>query len=185
MDGRPRRLNRQHHDGQQPDPTASTPSRPIPARSDSTHTSRPMHPARHSAHDPTTQVNNNGFPKMAHSAAARAGVTSLTRTLATEWAPAGVRINCVAPGVIFTPSGARCPIMLHRAPSCPIVPNRASSCLTVPRRASSRPSLPHKAHIGLPHRVPSSPVVSHRVSYFLHRKGSRTMAPWATWSCRR
>jgi citronellol/citronellal dehydrogenase len=41
-----------------------------------------------------------GYPSMAHSAAARAGVENLTRTLAVEWARAGVRINAVAPGVI-------------------------------------------------------------------------------------
>ncbi len=41
-----------------------------------------------------------GFPGMAHSAAARAGVESLTKTLAVEWARAGVRINAVAPGII-------------------------------------------------------------------------------------
>eukprot|EP00966_Prymnesium_polylepis_P287975 6651221-Prymnesium_polylepis.1 len=52
-----------------------------------------------------TMVVENGMPKMSHSAAARAGVTNLTRSLATEWAPNGVRINCVAPGVIFTKSG--------------------------------------------------------------------------------
>lgn len=52
-----------------------------------------------------TMVNRNGFPRMAHSGAARAGVTNLTRSLATEWAKAGVRINSVAPGVIYTASG--------------------------------------------------------------------------------
>jgi peroxisomal trans-2-enoyl-CoA reductase len=52
-----------------------------------------------------TMVNRNGFPRMAHSGAARAGVLNLTRSLATEWAAFGVRINCVAPGVIYTPSG--------------------------------------------------------------------------------
>jgi citronellol/citronellal dehydrogenase len=44
--------------------------------------------------------NSRGFPGMAHSAAARAGVENLTRTLAVEWARAGVRINAVAPGLI-------------------------------------------------------------------------------------
>lgn len=42
---------------------------------------------------------------MSHSGAARAGVESLTRTLALEWCTAGVRINCVAPGVIYSESG--------------------------------------------------------------------------------
>ncbi|HEX6384016.1 MAG TPA: SDR family oxidoreductase [Anaerolineae bacterium] len=41
-----------------------------------------------------------GFPGMAHSAAARAGIENLTRTLAVEWARAGVRVNAVAPGLI-------------------------------------------------------------------------------------
>ncbi len=41
-----------------------------------------------------------GFPGMAHSAAARAGIENLTKTLAVEWARAGVRVNAVAPGLI-------------------------------------------------------------------------------------
>lgn len=41
-----------------------------------------------------------GFPGMAHSGAARAGVDNLTKTLAVEWARSGVRINAVAPGLI-------------------------------------------------------------------------------------
>ena len=32
-----------------------------------------------------------------HSGAARAGVENLTKSLAVEWAPNGIRINCVAP----------------------------------------------------------------------------------------
>lgn len=41
-----------------------------------------------------------GYPGMAHSGAARAGVENLTKTLAVEWAKAGIRLNAVAPGVI-------------------------------------------------------------------------------------
>lgn len=44
--------------------------------------------------------NWRGFPGMAHSAAARAGIENLTKTLAVEWARSGVRINAVAPGLI-------------------------------------------------------------------------------------
>ncbi|MFL5801472.1 MAG: SDR family oxidoreductase, partial [Roseiflexaceae bacterium] len=44
--------------------------------------------------------NGRGFPGMAHSAAARAGVENLTRTLAVAWAHAGGRVNAVAPGII-------------------------------------------------------------------------------------
>jgi len=43
-----------------------------------------------------------GFPGMAHTGAARAGVDNLTKTLAVEWAHRGVRINAVAPGTIFS-----------------------------------------------------------------------------------
>lgn len=45
-------------------------------------------------------LNQRGFPGMAHSGAARAGVDNLTQTLALEWAPSGVRVNGVAPGWI-------------------------------------------------------------------------------------
>jgi citronellol/citronellal dehydrogenase len=41
-----------------------------------------------------------GMPGMAHSGAARAGMVNLTKTAAYEWAHAGVRVNCVAPGWI-------------------------------------------------------------------------------------
>ena len=43
-----------------------------------------------------------GMPQAAHSCAARAGVIYLSKTLATEWAPHGIRVNCIAPGTIET-----------------------------------------------------------------------------------
>jgi len=41
-----------------------------------------------------------GGPGFAHSAAAKAGVKSMTETLAVEWAPYGIRINCLVPGLM-------------------------------------------------------------------------------------
>ena len=43
-----------------------------------------------------------GLPGIAHSCAARAGVVYLSKTLAIEWAPLGIRVNCVAAGAIAT-----------------------------------------------------------------------------------
>ncbi|MAG29448.1 MAG: 2,4-dienoyl-CoA reductase [Deltaproteobacteria bacterium] len=46
-----------------------------------------------------------GVPGLGHSGAARAAVENFTKTAAVEWGPAGVRVNCVAPGFIAS-SGA-------------------------------------------------------------------------------
>lgn len=43
-----------------------------------------------------------GMPQAAHTCAARAGVIYLSKTLATEWAPFNIRVNCIGPGVIET-----------------------------------------------------------------------------------
>lgn len=40
-----------------------------------------------------------GGPGFAHSAAAKAGVKNLTETLAVEWAPYGIRVNQIVPGL--------------------------------------------------------------------------------------
>ena len=54
-----------------------------------------------------------GMPGIAHTAAARAGVVYLSKTVAIEWAPLKIRVNCVAPGccethafAIYPPEGA-------------------------------------------------------------------------------
>ena len=46
-------------------------------------------------------VSPRGLHQVAHSSRGpRAGVTALTEALAVEWAPLGIRLNCIAPGAI-------------------------------------------------------------------------------------
>ncbi|XP_052605766.1 peroxisomal trans-2-enoyl-CoA reductase isoform X2 [Peromyscus californicus insignis] len=49
---------------------------------------------------------NNGFPTASHSGAAREGVYNLTKSMALAWASSGVRINCVAPGTVYSQTAA-------------------------------------------------------------------------------
>lgn len=44
-----------------------------------------------------------GFPGRASYTAAKAGIGGLTKVLAVEWAPHGIRVNGIAPGMIRTP----------------------------------------------------------------------------------
>ena len=55
----------------------------------------------------------NGFPGMAHTGAARAGVENLTKTLGQEWASFGIRVNAVAPGTIATSGLDQYPQMIQ------------------------------------------------------------------------
>jgi len=45
---------------------------------------------------------DRGIPQSAHTCAARAGVVYLSKSVAVEWAPLGIRVNCLAPGTIET-----------------------------------------------------------------------------------
>ncbi len=56
-----------------------------------------------------------GFPGMAHTGAARAGVVNLTKTLALEWARHNVLVNAVAPGVIRSSGLDTYPIEIREA----------------------------------------------------------------------
>lgn len=44
-----------------------------------------------------------GFPEQPAYAASKGGIVALTRQVAAEYAPSGIRCNAVAPGVILTP----------------------------------------------------------------------------------
>ncbi len=64
-------------------------------------------------------VVDRGIPGIAHSMAARAGVIGATRTVAVEWAPYSIRVNCIAPGLtasegldVYPPEARRA---FHRA----------------------------------------------------------------------
>ena len=47
-------------------------------------------------------VTSHGLHGIAHSLAARSGVIGLSRAVSVEWAPLGIRVNCIAPGSIET-----------------------------------------------------------------------------------
>ncbi|HEV2302583.1 MAG TPA: SDR family oxidoreductase, partial [Stellaceae bacterium] len=64
-----------------------------------------------------------GFPGAAAYGIAKAGIGHMTRVLAIEWAPHGIRVNAIAPGTTETPSRApiladpqRRAVMLERIP---------------------------------------------------------------------
>ncbi len=66
---------------------------------------RAMIPAKRGRVVMITATVVRGFPGMAHTGAARAGVENLTMSLAVEWARHGIRVNCVAPGNNIRSSG--------------------------------------------------------------------------------
>lgn len=48
-----------------------------------------------------------GAPMVMPSAAAKAGVAAMMRSLAIEWGPRGIRLNCIAPGAIITENASK------------------------------------------------------------------------------
>ncbi len=68
---------------------------------------REMIPQRRGAIVNVIAAMQRGFPGMAHTGAARAGVENLTKSLAVEWAEHDVRVNAVAPGIIVSSGTAQ------------------------------------------------------------------------------
>jgi NAD(P)-dependent dehydrogenase (short-subunit alcohol dehydrogenase family) len=54
-----------------------------------------------------------GFPNVVGYGVAKAGISHMTRILAIEWAPHGIRVNAIAPGTTQTPS--RAPVLADPA----------------------------------------------------------------------
>ncbi|HEX5436510.1 MAG TPA: SDR family oxidoreductase [Gemmatimonadaceae bacterium] len=73
-----------------------------------------------------------GWPQMAHATAAKAGIDALTRTLALEWAPHGVRVNAVAPGPVPTEGVKRA--FVPADPATPPLFSRAGATADAPPR---------------------------------------------------
>ena len=62
-----------------------------------------------------------GFPGMAHTGAARAGVENLTMSLAVEWSRFNILVNAIAPGIITSSGTERYPkqILAQAIETCP------------------------------------------------------------------
>jgi citronellol/citronellal dehydrogenase len=62
-----------------------------------------------------------GFPGMAHTGAARAGVENLTMSLAVEWSRFNIQVNAIAPGIITSSGTQQYPkaILDMAVESCP------------------------------------------------------------------
>jgi NAD(P)-dependent dehydrogenase (short-subunit alcohol dehydrogenase family) len=50
----------------------------------------------------SSMASHYGIPKVIGYSASKAAVESMTRAMAVEWSPHGVRVNCIAPGFIKT-----------------------------------------------------------------------------------
>ncbi|MGH7358055.1 MAG: SDR family oxidoreductase [Candidatus Rokuibacteriota bacterium] len=77
-----------------------------------------------------------GGPGTVHSAAAKAGVLAMTRTLAVEWAPHGIRLNTICPGPTDTEGAGQA--------LWPTEADRARVAATVP---AGRLATPHEVAV--------------------------------------
>jgi NAD(P)-dependent dehydrogenase (short-subunit alcohol dehydrogenase family) len=73
---------------------------------------RPMMEKRSGSIINITSISYAGAPEHAHYAAAKAGVTAFTRSVATQVGPYNINVNAVAPGTTITPSVAQAGLSL-------------------------------------------------------------------------
>ena len=55
----------------------------------------------------SSMASRYGIPKVIGYTASKAAIEGMTRALAVEWSPRGVRVNCIAPGFIVTAMSAK------------------------------------------------------------------------------
>jgi len=55
----------------------------------------------------SSMASRYGIPKVIGYTASKAAIEGMTRALAVEWSPRGVRVNCIAPGFIATAMSAK------------------------------------------------------------------------------
>jgi NAD(P)-dependent dehydrogenase (short-subunit alcohol dehydrogenase family) len=55
----------------------------------------------------SSMASQYGIPGVVAYTASKSAVEGMTRALAVEWSPHGVRVNCIAPGFIATPMSSR------------------------------------------------------------------------------
>jgi len=55
----------------------------------------------------SSMASQYGIPEVVAYTASKSAIEGMTRALAVEWSPLGVRVNCIAPGFIVTPMSSR------------------------------------------------------------------------------
>ncbi len=106
-----------------------------------------------------------GTPGQVHVAAAKAAVDAMTRTLAVEWGPQGIRVNAIAPGPIGDTEGARrlfpgAAAEAIRAATRPVGSARSTTSSTSPCSCSATPGPTSMAPSSSPTAASAWPAVS-------------------------